>query len=960
VTLGARVVSVAVALLLLGTSAGAQPAADPLDPAFLESIDDAQMHGTITPPGADTRHATAEIAAYDDLVQGYDDLTTDELRTKYFKDRRFGAVEDPERTYNPRAGVTVVRDEKWGEPHIFGATDADMAFGAGYVAAEDRLAIMELLRAVGRAEAFQLLGTTPAWLADGEMVRLYGYTEEEFQAQLDRLPKVYGKVGAEARQLLYDYVEGINAYLTDAARGEVPLPTGLAELGITVPAPYRPTDVVAVTSAVRALFGAGGGSEMQNAAVLAGLVEDFGPRKARRFYDDFRNRYNDDGPLHTVKSFPYLGRNAKKLDPKANVFGYTGGDTGIQVLLERLFDGDIGLARSQLSQLAEDSRIKYERLKLDTPIGSVDLSRPNSMSNHVIVGKTRSGTGHPILLGGPQAAYFSPQILMDYELHSPTIHARGAGFPGLSAIVIMGRTQNYAWTPTAGGSDMIDTYVVELCDPDGGEPDEGEYHYRYKGECVPMDRRVIRMAEDAPVDLPGRENLPDIIAERTVHGPVVARGKVGGTPVAVASKRSTYLKEVDAAVSILKMNRNEARTPEQFVEIFHESHNLSTNWGYINDEDIAYVHGGLYPMRPSSVDPDFPVWGSGQWEWKTDAAGDDRYLPSSRVPHEVNPKRDYVVSWNNRPARDWGSSDANWSYSSLYRSDMLIDGVLAAEPGTIDLVKITQIMEEAGLTDLRGRYVAPLALRVLQARSGQATDREREMIRLLRAWIDELALRRDGDANGEYDHDAAVAIMDAWWERMIRAVFDPALGDAGRIPVGFDNAPGPTGSAYQAGFYGFVWTDLASALGDPIRSPMSQVYCGGDASTGGTLGSCSDALWASFKAAGDALAQEQDTDDPSEWGVNEEGERIRFLPAAALSMHWVNRPTTQQLTMFGRLSSDGVVPDDGGGDDRVDPTADRRAGDGPSLPATGGGRVLLGLLIFAAGAFLVVQWRRRS
>ena len=54
--------------------------------------------------------------------------------------------------------MTVVRDARWGEPHIFGVTDDDMAFGAGYVAAEDRYAIMELLRALGRAEAFELLG----------------------------------------------------------------------------------------------------------------------------------------------------------------------------------------------------------------------------------------------------------------------------------------------------------------------------------------------------------------------------------------------------------------------------------------------------------------------------------------------------------------------------------------------------------------------------------------------------------------------------------------------------------------------------------------------------------------------------------------------------------------------------------------------------------------------------------
>ena len=61
---------------------------------------------------------------------------------------------------------------------------------------------MELLRALGRAEAFEMLGTTPAWLADAEIARLYGYTEEEFQAMVDRLPEVYGKDGEDFLKIL--------------------------------------------------------------------------------------------------------------------------------------------------------------------------------------------------------------------------------------------------------------------------------------------------------------------------------------------------------------------------------------------------------------------------------------------------------------------------------------------------------------------------------------------------------------------------------------------------------------------------------------------------------------------------------------------------------------------------------------------------------------------------------------
>ena len=837
------------------------------------AADDAQLHGTITPPGADSRHATTEIAAYDDLVQGYPSLTEEELRTRYFKQRVFKPITDAERTYSPRAGVTVYRDAKWGEPHIYGDTDVDMAFGAGYVTAEDRLAIMELLRALGRAEAFELLGTTPAWLADAEIARLYGYTDAEFEAMATRLPEEYGKDGEDMLKILDGYVAGVNAYIAEAERGEVPLPAGLAELGLGAPGPWRRGDVVAAVSTVRALFGAGGGSEMNDAAVMAGLVRDLGPELGQQVYEDFRNRDNRDGPMHTKKRFPYL-QVPETVDWSAHPENPTAPVSAADA--------------TELAELAESSRIKYERLKLSSPLGAIDLSRNGAMSNHLVIGPRRTESGFPLLIGGPQAGYFSPQILMDYELHSPTINARGAGFPGLSAIVVMGRTERYAWTPTAGGADMIDTYVEKLCDPNGGAATEDSRFYEFKGKCEPMDRRTLR---EAPPGAP----YPDIVVERTVHGPVLSRSTLNGQAIAVVNKRSTYGKELDAAISILRMNRGEAKTANKFISIFRQSHNLSTNWSYASRREIGYVHGGLYPKRPVGPHPDFPKWGTGEWEWETNAQGEDVYLGRSAVPHEANPKRGFTFSWNNSQAPGWAASDSQWGHGSIHRGKLLEDEIRAQPLHSITPVRLVQMMEKAGLTDLRGRYVAPLALELLK--EAQPGPREQAMIALLEEWIAEGALRRDGDGNGDYDRSAAVAIMDAWWEPLLRGIFDPVLDDSARIPITFDNAPSSGGSAYESGFYPHVYTDLSMVLGRNLKSPTSRIYCGGSKDASGTREACAKVLLDSLVAAGDALGG----DDPGAWQSDAAGERILFLPGAALSMHWVNRPTTQQIAMFGRL-----------------------------------------------------------
>ena len=76
-------------------------------------------------------------------------------------------------------------------------------------------------------------------------------------------------------------------------------------------------------------------------------------------------------------------------------------------------------------------------------------------------------------------------------------------------------------------------------------------------------------------------------------------------------------------------------------------------------------------------------------------------------------------------------------------------------------------------------------------------------------------------------------------------------------------------------------------LGDTLQSPTSQVYCGS-----GVVADCAAALWTSLDAAGAALAGSQG-EDPRAWDMDPELERIRFLPGAAISMHWVNRPTFQ-------------------------------------------------------------------
>ena len=98
--------------------------------------------------------------------------------------------------------------------------------------------------------------------------------------------------------------------------------------------------------------------------------------------------------------------------------------------------------------------------------------------------------------------------------------------------------------------------------------------------------------------------------------------------------------------------------------------------------------------------------------------------------------------------------------------------------------------------------------------------------------------------------------------------------------------PGPGGSAYEDGWYGYVLNDL--------QGKFANRYCGG-----GDTVACSQSLWSALDAAGNALAAAQGP-DPSAWRSDAGAERIQFAPGfLKQTMRWTNRPTYQQVLSFG-------------------------------------------------------------
>jgi hypothetical protein len=174
----------------------------------------------------------------------------------------------------------------------------------------------------------------------------------------------------------------------------------------------------------------------------------------------------------------------------------------------------------------------------------------------------------------------------------------------------------------------------------------------------------------------------------------------------------------------------------------------------------------------------------------------------------------------------------------------------------------------------------------------------------LRAWMKSGSHRRDSNGDGVYDQAEAVRIMDAWWPRWVAAEFRPSLGgalfDAIETMIPLHDAPGPLGSAFINGWYGYASKDLRTILGDEVRGRFSRTYCGH-----GKLAKCRRALIRSLADAVQHTADAELYPDGSCEGGDAQWchDAVRHTATGAITqppIHWIDRPTFQQVVQVGR------------------------------------------------------------
>src|SRR5262245_15030894 len=353
--------------------------------------------------------------------------------------------------------VRIYRDE-YGVPHIFAETARGLYEAYGYIVAEDRLWQLEVNRRSGRGRLAEIFGAGSV-MAD-RTTRTLGYTDAELDEQFAQLP-------AADQERFESYVRGLNRYVAAVV---VPdplnkLPFEFHHLGIGVPDPWTAIDAFAFGVREMRGFLERGDVERSNQALLNNLVLLHGPTAGLEVFNDVHWTNDPEGSA-TVPQVGAIGKKQHDVPSPSQL-------AAIGVAAEPIVDD-------------EAARTILESIGVPTSLGS----------HGWVVSAAHSTEGGPMLFGGPQLPFTTPDTVHEVQLKGPDVNVAGMSFAGIPTVLI-GRTSHIAWTAMTAFFNNVDTYVETLCGEGAGSG------YLFNGVCTPYERRTetIQIKGSAPLVL---------------------------------------------------------------------------------------------------------------------------------------------------------------------------------------------------------------------------------------------------------------------------------------------------------------------------------------------------------------------------------------------------------------------------------------------------------------------------
>ncbi|MEP7001122.1 MAG: penicillin acylase family protein [bacterium] len=538
--------------------------------------------------------------------------------------------------------VEVLRDH-WGISHIYATNEHDLFFTQGYTAARDRAFQFEMWRRQATGTMSEVIGRRE--LARDQGARLFKY-RGSLSAELARYhPHGAAIVGA--------FVEGINAYVDEAAHNPALIPAELRMLGIT-PGRWTPDVVI---SRHQGLLGnideelAYGRFVAHHGAALLQKVEWFHP-----------------GPAPKLELDPVIDK-AGLDEPILALYDAFRAPMRFQASdIKMAWRGDTANAR----RLASLDSVADETLRW--------TQRRDIGSNNWVVSGKHTLSGHALMANDPHRAVAAPSLRYFVHLNAPGWNVIGGGEPVIPGVSI-GHNEHGAWGLTVFETDGEDLYVYKT-----NPGNHGQYQYKGAWEAMRTLRESIPVKGESPVT---------VALRYTRHGPVVYEDTLRHLAYAV---RAAWT-EPGGAPYLASLRMDQATTWDEFRAACSYSNIPGENmaWADIRG-NIGWQSVGIAPIRPNSSGL-VPVAGDGRYDW----AG---YLPILEKPHAYNPPEGFIATANNNLAPDdYPHRNAiGWEWADPYRAARIAE--VLGSGRRVSLMDMMQLQTD--YTSIPARQLVPL------------------------------------------------------------------------------------------------------------------------------------------------------------------------------------------------------------------------------------------------------------
>ena len=571
--------------------------------------------------------------------------------------------------------LVVISFDESDIPHIKANSPADALFALGYLHATERSWQMEMNRRIGSGRLSEILGkdTVPI----DRFIRTLGI-KHAAERQYDRYP-------AATKHLLQSYADGVN--------------TGNAHLGWALPIEYfltgsrpghwSPTDSIAWMLMMAYDLGGNWHKELQRLELSQFLT-------TKQVWEVI--------PLHNQNEtlshldFAKLYRDLNVFNPKT------------------------GPAEGKSKNLPATELALHELPGGKDGIGS---------NNWALSGKL-TASGKPLLANDPHLGLSAPAIWYFAHLDAPGMNVIGGTLPGIPGVVL-GRTDQYAWSFTNTGPDVQDLFIEQI-DPKNPA--------MYRGPDGPLSFKVRQEI----IHIKGSTPLTFIVKE-TRHGPVIsdayARAKrtIDTDHYALALRWTALDIENQSVVGLLALNQ--ANNLDSFKKSLHKNYAPMQNVVMADIEgNIAYQAAGVAPKRTIQQGL-YGVAPAIGWEKQYDWSG---YVPYDHLPASSNPEQGWLATANQKiiASNDPNPLTGDWDLPTRY--DRIVELIKSKSRHNLESMKAMQADTlSLGATPLLELFKTsspshPLGAQALQISQGFNGDMKADSAAALifNAWADQL------------------------------------------------------------------------------------------------------------------------------------------------------------------------------------------------------------------------------